>query len=299
MRFRAPAPGPRTPYRGVPRAPAPASAGGGPSSRSYRPVGPAVRSGTGRAGRSPSGRARRLPRTARGSGRLRGRPGRRAAGTRSVRSGRGASRCCARRRRWRCRPSTWPPRPAGRHLAVTTGLGRNEAAWSDLLTAVDLAAPEGARTVRVRTRVGEPGVTVLGGERPLVVLRHREPGELAAYHHDMLLAAAPACPPLPPHQRTPAARRRRPRRRPRPGHGAAVRGGGLRRPPGPPGGRHPRRRSPAALGGGRPERRAGLLPAAGPGAPDACGRAYAAAPAIRGGGRSGPTTPGGTSSTRA
>ncbi|WP_186781699.1 hypothetical protein [Streptomyces sp. CBG9] len=93
--------------------------------------------------------------------------------------------------------------PGGRHLAVTTGLGRNEAAWSDLLTAVDLAAPEGARTVRVRTRVGEPGVTVLGGERPLVVLRHREPGELAAYHHDTLLAAAPACPPLPPHQRLP------------------------------------------------------------------------------------------------
>ncbi|MFD9425679.1 hypothetical protein [Streptomyces sp. NPDC060054] len=32
--------------------------------------------------------------------------------------------------------------PTGRHLAVTTGLGRNHEAWSDLLTAVDLRAPE-------------------------------------------------------------------------------------------------------------------------------------------------------------
>ncbi|MFD7015791.1 hypothetical protein [Streptomyces sp. NPDC059928] len=46
----------------------------------------------------------------------------------------------------------------------------------DLLTVVDLAIGEVAR---VRTRVGEPGVTVLGGGDPLVLLRHREPGALA------------------------------------------------------------------------------------------------------------------------
>lgn len=56
--------------------------------------------------------------------------------------------------------------PAGRHLAVTTGLGRNEEAWTGLLTAVDLDAPDGAVAVRVRGRTGEPGVTVLGGPSP-------------------------------------------------------------------------------------------------------------------------------------
>ncbi|WP_455354023.1 hypothetical protein [Streptomyces sp. SYSU K217416] len=83
----------------------------------------------------------------------------------------------------------------GRRLAVTTGLGRNWEPWSDLLTVVDLAAAGGARAVRVRTRVGEPGVVVLGDRDPLVVLRHREPGSLTAYRHAELLAAAPACPP--------------------------------------------------------------------------------------------------------
>ncbi|MGC3004050.1 hypothetical protein ACPF8X_38165, partial [Streptomyces sp. G35A] len=66
--------------------------------------------------------------------------------------------------------------PSGRLLAVTTGLGRNAEPWSDLLTVVDLATGGAGR---VRTRVGEPGVTVLGGEDPLVVLRHREPGAFA------------------------------------------------------------------------------------------------------------------------
>ncbi len=56
--------------------------------------------------------------------------------------------------------------PEGRLLAVTTGLGRNEEAWTGLLTAVDLAAPDGAVAVRVRGRTGEPGVTVLGGPSP-------------------------------------------------------------------------------------------------------------------------------------
>ncbi|MFD1830886.1 hypothetical protein ACFSJS_14555 [Streptomyces desertarenae] len=95
--------------------------------------------------------------------------------------------------------------PDGRRLVVTTGLGRNEEPWSDLLTAVDLEAPGGPYAVRVRVRPGEPGATVLdgapGGDRagggPLVVLRHREPGSLAAYRHADLLAAGPGCPPAP------------------------------------------------------------------------------------------------------
>ncbi|MFI9058213.1 hypothetical protein ACIGXQ_27410 [Streptomyces anulatus] len=91
--------------------------------------------------------------------------------------------------------------PAGRHLAVTTGLGRNEEAWTGLLTAVDLDAPDGAVAVRVRGRTGEPGVTVLGGPSPLVVLRHREPGELLVHRHRDLMRSAPACPPAPPVRR--------------------------------------------------------------------------------------------------
>ncbi|MER7045311.1 hypothetical protein [Streptomyces jumonjinensis] len=54
--------------------------------------------------------------------------------------------------------------PSGRLLAVTTGLGRNENVWSDLLTAVDLGGADGPRSVRVRTRTGEPGVTILPPE---------------------------------------------------------------------------------------------------------------------------------------
>ncbi|WP_432076152.1 YncE family protein [Streptomyces wuyuanensis] len=86
--------------------------------------------------------------------------------------------------------------PSGRRLAVTTGLGENAEPWSDLLTVLDLDTGD---TARVRTRVGEPGVTVLGGDDPLVVLRHREPGELAVHRFADLLAAPPGCPPVAPH----------------------------------------------------------------------------------------------------
>ncbi|MEU2654982.1 hypothetical protein ABZ615_06625 [Streptomyces sp. NPDC007325] len=86
--------------------------------------------------------------------------------------------------------------PSGRLLAVTTGLGENAEPWSDLLTVVDLSTGEAAR---VRTRVGEPGVTVLGGGDPLVVLRHREPGALAVHRFAELLAAPPGCPVVTPH----------------------------------------------------------------------------------------------------
>ncbi|MCQ6554964.1 hypothetical protein NPS70_17445 [Streptomyces sp. C10-9-1] len=81
--------------------------------------------------------------------------------------------------------------PSGRRVAVTTGLGENEQPWSDLLTVVDLATGESSR---VRTRVGEPGVTVLGGGDPLVVLRHRAPGSLAVHRFADLLTAPPGCP---------------------------------------------------------------------------------------------------------
>ncbi|MFD6349640.1 YncE family protein [Streptomyces roseolus] len=85
--------------------------------------------------------------------------------------------------------------PSGRWVAVTTGLGRNAAPWSDLLTVVDLATGDAAR---VRTRPGEPGVTVLGSGEPLLVLRHREPGALAVHRFPELLAAPPGCPPVTP-----------------------------------------------------------------------------------------------------
>lgn len=88
---------------------------------------------------------------------------------------------------------------SGRRIAVTTGLGRSWTAWSDQLTAVDLAADGGPSAVRVRTRAGEPGVTVTGSpDDPMVVLRHREPGELTAYRHAELMAAAPSLPPAEP-----------------------------------------------------------------------------------------------------
>ncbi|WP_049566302.1 hypothetical protein [Streptomyces sp. SBT349] len=90
--------------------------------------------------------------------------------------------------------------PSGRWVAVTTGLGRNDRPWSDLLTVVDLATGD---TARVRTRVGEPGVTVLGGGDPLVVLRHREPGALDVHRFADLLGAPPGCPPATAHARLP------------------------------------------------------------------------------------------------
>ncbi|MFE7132973.1 hypothetical protein ACFVIM_19160 [Streptomyces sp. NPDC057638] len=88
--------------------------------------------------------------------------------------------------------------PSGQLVAVSTGLGWNATPWSDLLTVVDLTGDRrGPRSVRVRTRTGEPGVTVTaptddtGG---LVVLRHREPGSLTAYRVGDLLNARFACP---------------------------------------------------------------------------------------------------------
>lgn len=90
--------------------------------------------------------------------------------------------------------------PTGRWVAVTTGLGENAEPWSDLLTVTDLTT--GASS-RMRTRVGEPGVTVLGGGDPLAVLRHREPGALAVHRFADLLDVPPGCPPVTPHTSLP------------------------------------------------------------------------------------------------
>ncbi|GAB3657160.1 YncE family protein [Streptomyces sparsus] len=85
--------------------------------------------------------------------------------------------------------------PEGQRVAVTTGLGCHDTPWSDLLTVADLHTGD---AVRVRVRVGEPGVTLLGGPDPMVVLRQREPGALTAHRYAELLAAPPGCPPAPP-----------------------------------------------------------------------------------------------------
>ncbi|KES03929.1 hypothetical protein BU52_27825 [Streptomyces toyocaensis] len=90
--------------------------------------------------------------------------------------------------------------PSGRRVAVTTGLGKNSGPWSDLVTVVDLATGDAAR---VRTRTGEPGVTLPGREDPLVVLRHREPGALAVHRFGDLLGAPPGCPPVTPRAELP------------------------------------------------------------------------------------------------
>lgn len=57
--------------------------------------------------------------------------------------------------------------------------------------------------MRVRTRGGEPGVTVLGGPHPLIMLRHREPAKMPSYRHGDLMASAAACPPAEARHRVP------------------------------------------------------------------------------------------------
>ncbi|MBB1243543.1 hypothetical protein GL263_08205 [Streptomyces durbertensis] len=94
--------------------------------------------------------------------------------------------------------------PAGRRLALTTGLGDNNTPWSELLTVLDLASGD---CVRVRTRAGEPGVTVLtdpaDGDGTWVALRHREPGAWDVHRWSDLLDAAPGCPPAAAHHSVP------------------------------------------------------------------------------------------------
>lgn len=57
--------------------------------------------------------------------------------------------------------------------------------------------------MRVRTRGGEPGVTVLGGPHPLIMLRHREPAKMPSHRHGDLMASAAACPPAEARHRVP------------------------------------------------------------------------------------------------
>ena len=74
--------------------------------------------------------------------------------------------------------------PSGRYLVVTSGLGMNTEVWASVVTVLDRGTPDQRRagkplrSRRFRTRVGEPGVVVTGGENPQIVLRHREPGGL-------------------------------------------------------------------------------------------------------------------------
>ncbi|MFE6646949.1 hypothetical protein ACFVJS_10330 [Nocardioides sp. NPDC057772] len=87
--------------------------------------------------------------------------------------------------------------PTGRFVVVTTGLGASWEPWSDLVTVVDLADASGTTSVRVRVRVGEPGVVIVpdaGTGEPMVVLRHREPGEAEVIPLHALLRAGPHCP---------------------------------------------------------------------------------------------------------
>lgn len=68
----------------------------------------------------------------------------------------------------------------GRHVVVTPGLGANDKAWNDVVTVVDLAHDS---SVRFRTRAGEPGVVIVSDRvtgRPMIVLRHRDPGAIEA-----------------------------------------------------------------------------------------------------------------------
>lgn len=70
--------------------------------------------------------------------------------------------------------------PSGRHVVVTSGLGMNEEAWSDLVSVVDLTTDS---SVRFRVRTGEPGVVLAPDQasgEPTIVLRHREPGAVEA-----------------------------------------------------------------------------------------------------------------------
>ena len=85
--------------------------------------------------------------------------------------------------------------PAGRYLAVTTGLGQSWEAWSDLLTVVDLDADGGPRSRRVRTRAGEPGVVVAETpDGPRAVVRHREPGGIESLSLERILDEGVHCP---------------------------------------------------------------------------------------------------------
>ncbi|MGP5655766.1 hypothetical protein [Candidatus Corynebacterium faecigallinarum] len=82
----------------------------------------------------------------------------------------------------------------GKYVVVTTGLGANAEAWSDVITLVDTDQGE---SVRFRTRAGEPGVVMTTdrstGEQ-VIVLRHREPGAIEAIRLADALTTGPHVP---------------------------------------------------------------------------------------------------------
>lgn len=83
---------------------------------------------------------------------------------------------------------------SGRYVLVTTGLGANETAWSDVVTLVDV---DQEVSVRFRSRVGEPGAMIVPDQsdgEPVVVLRHREPGAVEAFPLGQCLDVTPHVP---------------------------------------------------------------------------------------------------------
>ncbi|WP_341976323.1 hypothetical protein LTA6_000870 [Microbacterium sp. LTA6] len=84
----------------------------------------------------------------------------------------------------------------GRHVVVTSGMGMNEAPWSDVVTVVDLVRES---SVRFRARTGEPGVVVAADQttgEPTILLRHREPGAIEAVPLGSALEVGPHVPVL-------------------------------------------------------------------------------------------------------
>ncbi|MFD5600404.1 hypothetical protein ACFWHR_10120 [Leucobacter sp. NPDC058333] len=85
---------------------------------------------------------------------------------------------------------------SGRYVAITTGLGANAEAWSDVVTVADIDLGSARR---FRSRVGEPGVGIVRDREtgePHIVFRHREPGSIEAVPLQSALAVGPHVPVL-------------------------------------------------------------------------------------------------------
>ncbi|STD04094.1 Uncharacterised protein [Dermatophilus congolensis] len=80
--------------------------------------------------------------------------------------------------------------PHGHYIGVSTGLGASFTPSSDQLTLIDLTTPR-PRARRVRTRSGEPGITLTD---TAAILRHREPGALQRLTYTEITDAGPHVP---------------------------------------------------------------------------------------------------------